>query len=323
MMLYVAVEGDHPLRRSSTLATLAAVLDEPLPAPVRAGRLTPVLAALLARDPAARPDAGQLDRMLAEVESPPGFGGWPPADTSTRVLGVRAPADHTPAPHPPVPPGGTAVGATRPTRPAHGNRVTVGVLSGAVVVLAGALVCQHTGQHATGNTTPTSAGAKPVSGASDAPAPAQSSPPDDLLTPAGLRATVRAITPYTDGGKVKDLVVYPGYAVVEAPPPGHPKVYDDLDYRGGQVTHSPGGTMDSDDGTVALGGYDWSVLPKLLAEATKDLKVPHPNSRYVVIGPDLFDGSPTIDVYLSNDYGGGYLSADAKGRILHTYPFGS
>jgi eukaryotic-like serine/threonine-protein kinase len=67
MLLYVAVEGRHPLRRASTLATLAAVLGEDVPAPLRAGPLTGVLTALLVRDPEARPDAAEVDRMLAAV----------------------------------------------------------------------------------------------------------------------------------------------------------------------------------------------------------------------------------------------------------------
>ncbi|NEE54001.1 serine/threonine protein kinase, partial [Streptomyces sp. SID8455] len=70
MMLYVAVEGHHPLRKATTLATLAAVLDEEVPPPVRAGALAPVLTALLTRDIPARPDAATLDRMLAEAASP-------------------------------------------------------------------------------------------------------------------------------------------------------------------------------------------------------------------------------------------------------------
>lgn len=67
--LYVCVEGVSPLRRGTSLATLAAVLDQPVPPPVRSGPLAPVLNALLVRDPAARPDAAQLDRMLAQAES--------------------------------------------------------------------------------------------------------------------------------------------------------------------------------------------------------------------------------------------------------------
>ncbi|GLF97925.1 serine/threonine-protein kinase [Streptomyces yaizuensis] len=67
MMLYVAVEGHHPLRRATTMATLAAVLSEDLPAPANAGPLTGLLAALLVRDPAARPGAEAVDGMLAAV----------------------------------------------------------------------------------------------------------------------------------------------------------------------------------------------------------------------------------------------------------------
>ncbi|MGX1472356.1 UNVERIFIED_CONTAM: hypothetical protein RKD50_001164 [Streptomyces canus] len=69
MMLYAAVEGHHPLRRGSTLATLAAVLNEEVPPPVRAGALGDVLMSVLVRDPAARPPSAVLDRRLAEIES--------------------------------------------------------------------------------------------------------------------------------------------------------------------------------------------------------------------------------------------------------------
>ncbi|QES03192.1 bifunctional serine/threonine-protein kinase/glutamate ABC transporter substrate-binding protein [Streptomyces venezuelae] len=69
MTLYVAVEGHNPMRRANTLATLAAVLGEDVPPPRDAGPLTRVLTAVLVRDPAARPDAETLDRMLAEAEA--------------------------------------------------------------------------------------------------------------------------------------------------------------------------------------------------------------------------------------------------------------
>ncbi|MFF5920057.1 serine/threonine-protein kinase [Streptomyces flavochromogenes] len=70
MVLYVAVEGHHPLRRENTLATLAAVLSDDVPPPRRAGELTGLLAGLLVREPSARPDAEELDRALAAVTSP-------------------------------------------------------------------------------------------------------------------------------------------------------------------------------------------------------------------------------------------------------------
>ncbi|MFG3226668.1 protein kinase [Kitasatospora sp. NPDC048194] len=67
--LYAAVEGQSPFRRDSPITTLAAVVDEPLPESRRAGPLGPVLAALMAKDPAERPSADEAARMLAEVQA--------------------------------------------------------------------------------------------------------------------------------------------------------------------------------------------------------------------------------------------------------------
>ncbi|HET6855671.1 MAG TPA: serine/threonine-protein kinase, partial [Streptomyces sp.] len=67
MMLYVCVEGVSPMRRGTTLATLAAVLDAPVPPPRQAGPLGPVLAEVLVRDTAARPSAERLDALLADA----------------------------------------------------------------------------------------------------------------------------------------------------------------------------------------------------------------------------------------------------------------
>ncbi|MFD6200894.1 protein kinase domain-containing protein [Streptomyces rubiginosohelvolus] len=118
MMLYVAVEGRHPLRRATTLATLAAVLDEEIPPPVRAGALAPVLSALLTRDIPARPDAATLDRLLAEAAR---AGGSTPPTPTERVRerpasagrGTGHPASVHAAP--------TQSAATPPPRPGPGS----------------------------------------------------------------------------------------------------------------------------------------------------------------------------------------------------------
>ncbi|MDJ0343468.1 serine/threonine-protein kinase [Streptomyces sp. H10-C2] len=67
MLLYVAVEGSNPLSRDTPLATLIAVREDPLPTPSSAGPLAPVLRTLLVRDPALRPSAAELSRMLTEA----------------------------------------------------------------------------------------------------------------------------------------------------------------------------------------------------------------------------------------------------------------
>ena len=153
LVLYVCVEGVSPLRRGTTLATLAAVLDEAVPPPVRSGPLAPVLQALLVRDPAARPDAARLDVMLAQVESgttpdwalptmtatpPPG-----PTTAPTHVLRVPPAPGRTvaggPAPAEPVGEHPTHVQSTRPPR-RGGRAALAAVVVAALVTAATALV---------------------------------------------------------------------------------------------------------------------------------------------------------------------------------------
>ncbi|MFD5624744.1 serine/threonine-protein kinase [Streptomyces sp. NPDC127072] len=83
--LYAAVEGGSPFRRTSTWSTLTAIVAEPLPEPVRAGPLGPVLRELMHKDPEARPDA---DRACALLEA---VAGGPEADSVTRGLRLPEP----------------------------------------------------------------------------------------------------------------------------------------------------------------------------------------------------------------------------------------
>ncbi|MEU6239266.1 hypothetical protein ABZ885_40635, partial [Kitasatospora sp. NPDC047058] len=118
--------------------------------------------------------------------------------------------------------------------------------------------------------------------------------------------------------KVKELTVYPGYAMAQVPT-ADGRSYDWYDYRDGKTTRRVGGTMGKDK-PVDLSQYDWNVLPDLLKSAGTLLKVSNPTSRYLIIGPDS-DGSPSIRVYLSDEYGHtGFFWADPKGKIGRTYP---
>ncbi|MFG2375961.1 serine/threonine-protein kinase [Streptomyces sp. NPDC048504] len=65
--LFTAVEGRSPFRRTSPLSTMQAVVEEEAGEPRYAGALAPVIAALLNKDPALRPDADQAEQMLAEA----------------------------------------------------------------------------------------------------------------------------------------------------------------------------------------------------------------------------------------------------------------
>jgi eukaryotic-like serine/threonine-protein kinase len=64
--LYAAVQGRGPFtERGGPMTTMNAVIHEETPAAPAAGQLAPVIAALMDRDPAARPDAAAATRMLA------------------------------------------------------------------------------------------------------------------------------------------------------------------------------------------------------------------------------------------------------------------
>ncbi|OKJ49481.1 serine/threonine protein kinase [Streptomyces sp. CB02009] len=114
MMLYVAVEGHHPLRKGSTLATLAALLSEELPPPLQAGPLSAFLNAVLVKDPAGRADVETADQLLAAAAegrgAAPGTPLGTPGTTSYRL------ASPPPTPVPSAPAGsGQSSGFGPPT----------------------------------------------------------------------------------------------------------------------------------------------------------------------------------------------------------------
>ncbi|MET9443393.1 serine/threonine-protein kinase, partial [Streptomyces sp. NPDC006610] len=196
LVLYVCTEGVSPLRRESTLATLAAVLDDPVPPPVRSGPLAPVLQALLVRDPAARPDAVRLDAMLAQAEA-----GTAPHWALPTMTGPVAPAPapvvptqlDSPRPTLPQPPGGA------PARQRSTTAVVVAVIALAVAVVAAtalALTQYDAGRDTADGTrggTGTSAPATPT--AQPTPAPTRTPTPTPVPTP--TVTVTRSVTPST------------------------------------------------------------------------------------------------------------------------------
>ncbi|GAB2954329.1 hypothetical protein GCM10023080_011430 [Streptomyces pseudoechinosporeus] len=184
LVLYVCVEGVSPMRRATTLATLAAVIDDPVPPPVRSGPLAPVLQALLVRDPAARPDAARLDAMLAQVEHGASPHWAQPTVTTT------APPAPDPVPHPL-----TQLDTPRPTpHPGHDHAtgrarsrtsIVIAVIAVALAVTAAtalALVLgDSTDNEARSSTSPTTATTTATQPTRQTPEPNQ--PPTPTPTP--------------------------------------------------------------------------------------------------------------------------------------------
>ncbi|WP_179892950.1 serine/threonine-protein kinase [Streptomyces sp. b84] len=347
MMLYVAVEGRHPLRRATTLATLAAVLDEEIPPPVRAGSLTPVLNALLTRDIPARPDAEALDRLLAEAART----GGSPAPTPTEPVRERPASAHPASAHATPASGGNPYQqpATDPYD-AHlerGRRVErrvwrISAASSVVsaVVIAGAIIWTADPFSSRGSDSDDRPRDRASAPQVSAPAPApvadgsdgsgdtggseeEAPEAEDLLTPEGARAAIKAMKPVMGGTKVTDFTLYGDHASADAPLKSNAALYDSFSYRDGRAKNDDrGGTLTSGTTTIDLNSVDWDALPALLRTAEKTLNVDEPESRYVIVDPSspFHEDRPVLRVYVSDSHGGAFLTAGLDGRVIEKNP---
>ncbi|WP_030353859.1 serine/threonine-protein kinase [Streptomyces scopuliridis] len=340
MLMYVAVEGRHPLRRATTLATLAAVLDEEIPPPVQAGPLAPVLVALLNRDTGARPDAAELDRMLGSVTEAEGpgrpehggrQGGFAAGTVDTVTLAHRSPSPLVPpplVPAVPVPAGRRRIGRGMPVAVAVAGAGLAGVLLWTLVPWPGDSAAD--GASPGGDRTVTGAPepSAPLRTPSSAPTPSASASsreksPGSLLSPSAIRSVIAGLKPVMGGTDVNRFVVYDDYASAEAPVPDDKRLYDTFQYRDGEATRQgAGGTLTAGKRTVDLTSFDWDALPGLLRTAEKDLDVDKPTSRYVIVDPAwvFADDQPVLLVYVVDDYGAAYLAASRSGKVLDSVP---
>ncbi|MFJ2741938.1 protein kinase [Streptomyces sp. NPDC087440] len=111
--LCAAVAGTSPFTRPTTMATLHAVLYEEPELPAEAGELAPILAALLAKEPEARPTVEALHDALTAVLLPPRT---PTLVERGPVLPVVEPRQEEPAP-PAEEPAASVAEAPEPATP--------------------------------------------------------------------------------------------------------------------------------------------------------------------------------------------------------------
>ncbi|MFH8568833.1 serine/threonine-protein kinase [Streptomyces sp. NPDC017993] len=95
--LYQAVEGRPPFRKNTAIETAYAIAVDPLVPPRNAGPLTPLIEALLAKEPAERPTAEVVEQALraAEGEADTALIGWPTLALGTVDRGRAEPAEST------------------------------------------------------------------------------------------------------------------------------------------------------------------------------------------------------------------------------------
>ncbi|MDQ1032098.1 putative Ser/Thr protein kinase [Streptomyces umbrinus] len=167
-LLYAAVQGRSPYRRTSPLSTLRAIVDDELPPPHRAGPLVSVIEGLMRKDPDERMSAEEAEQELRLA----GADGTSGADTATPSAPTPAAATDD------LPTAESPLGETAPTAIAASEAGTA-----ATVDASGAAVDVPTGEAPTAAANvptgdiPTAAVDVPTTAAHpDAPA-AQAQPP--------------------------------------------------------------------------------------------------------------------------------------------------
>ncbi|MFI8449381.1 serine/threonine-protein kinase [Streptomyces erythrochromogenes] len=352
MLLYVAAEGSNPLRRATSLATVVAVLDEPIPAPVRSGPLGPVLEQLLVRDPAARPDGAQLERLLRDASAALGSGAGSGAGAAPLAAppvaspvvpgpyGQFGPYAPTPAgsPHTPPPygPGGGSPYAAAATpvpvasaprrRPALIGLALTAALAAGVFGIVQLLPDGGSGDDKAKGGAATTSATPPVRDASSAPAPRASAqkadaPRGSMMTPGNVRTALEAFKKQTGTTTFVDMILYDGYILASIPTAAGAETVDSWQYRDGVASRTgPDGTVEEGKPLIDMAAVDWDKLPGLMERSQKDLKVEKPTSRHVIIDPWMMDKTPAIRTYLSDEYGrGGYVLWGIDGSLRKVY----
>jgi serine/threonine protein kinase len=326
MLLYVAVEGYNPMRRATTMATLAAVMTEPVPPPQRAGALAPALRAALVHDPAARPTGEQLDRMFAAAEQGTPLG--PPTPAGPGFPAQASGPQHQPYYQQPPP-----YQLPAPRRDPARRRVVAMIVAyslSAVIVIAAVTFLLDSIKDADEDPAKKSAGSTttgsqivtlPDTGGADSPTIVAEQV--DLLTPDGARTAVEALTEVMGGSEVSDLDLFPDHASAIAPAAAVEHGFDTFTYRDGQATREGADRVDADRAVLDLNEVNWDALPALWERANSELGVDKPTMRYVVVDTDIIDGTPSLKLYLSDDYGAAYLSANLAGEVLELFPRGN
>jgi hypothetical protein len=299
--LYTAVEGRPPYNGSHPLAVLTAVVDGRRRPTERAGDLEALLADLLDREPADRPDADEVRERLVAVAGP---------DLHRRILdpdrtpGVDLEPDtdqHQPDPPLPEPAPGPAErtaafapGSGGPAGRYARRRLILGAAAALLVlVVVGALVFS-------GRTSSTSAGQAGPGSSAGAGGPA--------VGPAPARLDATAATATTPGGWVRYTdsagwsVAHPaGWKVTELSRSG----VDFVQPGTGSYLH-----VDKTDRPPSSVSADWTAQETLLARRVSNF------ARVGLTPSDGADGTRAADWEFTFDLAGSPLHARDRGLVV-------
>jgi hypothetical protein len=160
---------------------------------------------------------------------------------------------------------------------------------------------------------------------SDGVTPIVLTPPRQLHSVGGLTGLIEQMKQKFGDTNGYRLPVYPDYASLTRPDPGEERRELNYTYRGGW--DDPSTSSKSSDATeIDLSQFDIKTVVGVLrgAPETLDIKPADVTSTYLNIDPasdPTTPGALEVSIYVSSDYGSGYVEMDGAGNIKNiSYP---
>ncbi|MGV0837059.1 DUF1707 SHOCT-like domain-containing protein [Mycolicibacterium thermoresistibile] len=156
----------------------------------------------------------------------------------------------------------------------------------------------------------------------DGVAPVVLTPPRQLHSLGGLTGLLDQMRQRFGDTMGYRLVVYPEYANLTRPDPAEQRRELNYHYRGGwdDPTAAP---KTGDAEPVDLGAFDPATIVGVLrgAPETLGIKADEVSNSYLIIGPGGAADPLSISVYVSSDFGGGYIELAGDGTVKRiNYP---
>ena len=163
---------------------------------------------------------------------------------------------------------------------------------------------------------------------SDGITPVVLTPPKQLHSLGGLTGLIEQMKQKFRDTNGYRLIVYPDYASLDRPDPQDDRRQLSYTYRGGWGDPTTSAKSD-DDRLVDLGKFDVKTVVGVMRGAPETLcmKPADVKSTYLSIDPSRDPTTPdgvSIDVYVSSDFGSGYIQLAGDGSVKQIYyPGGS
>lgn len=161
---------------------------------------------------------------------------------------------------------------------------------------------------------PSDPGAKP-----DGVAPVVLTPPRELQSLGGMTGLLEQMKKRFGDTMGYKLVIYPDYGILDRADPNDNRRKISYDYRGGWGDGDNPAAVGNDDRLVDLSKMDLAAIVGLLRGAPDSLQIKKSDvkSTFIVVQPskDPSAGDLSISIYVTSDFGDGYIEAAGDGTV--------